>query len=72
MKLTAQDLQRLGVIDEIVPEPLGGAHRQPTEALDALGDRIEAALRKLTPLDGGSLRAKRQEKFLEMGRQGLG
>ena len=71
MKLTAQDLVKLGVIDEIVPEPLGGAHRQPTEALDALGDRIEAALRRLTPLDGGTLRAKRREKFLEMGRQGL-
>ncbi|MBM3534632.1 MAG: acetyl-CoA carboxylase carboxyltransferase subunit alpha [Alphaproteobacteria bacterium] len=71
MKLTAQDLQKLGVIDEIVPEPLGGAHRQPNEALDALGNRIEAALRKLAPLEGGSLRAKRHEKFLEMGRQGL-
>jgi len=71
MKLTAQDLQKLGVIDEIVPEPLGGAHRQPHEALDALGDRIEAALRRLAPLEGGSLRAKRHEKFLEMGRQGL-
>ena len=71
MKLTAQDLVKLGVVDEIVPEPLGGAHRQPAEALDALGDRIEAALRRLTPLDGGTLRAKRHEKFLEMGRQGL-
>ncbi len=71
MKLTAQDLLKLGVIDEVVPEPLGGAHRQPAEALDALGDRIEAALRKLTPLDGGSLRARRRDKFLEMGRQGL-
>lgn len=71
MKLTAQDLLKLGVIDEVVPEPLGGAHRQPAEALDALGDRIEVALRKLTPLDGGSLRARRRDKFLEMGRQGL-
>jgi len=71
MKLTAQDLQKLGVIDEIVPEPLGGAHRQPDLALDSLGDRIEAALRKLTPLDGGTLRAKRRDKFLEIGRQGL-
>ena len=71
MKLTAQDLVKLGVIDEIVPEPLGGAHRQPAEALDSLGDRIEAALRRLTPLDGGTLRAKRRDKFLEMGRQGL-
>jgi acetyl-CoA carboxylase carboxyl transferase subunit alpha len=71
MKLTAQDLVKLGVVDEVVPEPLGGAHRQPAAALDALGDRIEAALRKFAPLDGGSLRAKRHEKFLEMGRQGL-
>jgi acetyl-CoA carboxylase carboxyl transferase subunit alpha len=71
MKLTAQDLLKLGVVDEVVPEPLGGAHRQPTEALDALGARIEAALRKLAPLDGGSLRARRRDKFLEMGRQGV-
>ena len=71
MKLTAQDLVKLGVVDEIVPEPLGGAHRQPGVALDALGDRIEAALRRLTPLDGGTLRAKRRDKFLEMGRQGV-
>jgi acetyl-CoA carboxylase carboxyl transferase subunit alpha len=72
MRLTAQDLLKLGVIDEVVPEPLGGAHRQPTEALEALGDRIEAALRKLSPLDGGSLRARRRDKFLEMGKQGIG
>ena len=69
--MTAQDLVKLGVVDEIVPEPLGGAHRQPGVALDALGDRIEAALRRLTPLDGGTLRAKRRDKFLEMGRQGV-
>jgi acetyl-CoA carboxylase carboxyl transferase subunit alpha len=72
MRLTAQDLLKLGVVDEVVAEPLGGAHRQPTEALDALGERIEAALRKLAPLDGGSLRAKRRDKFLEMGQKGIG
>ena len=45
MKLTAQDLQKLGVVDEVVPEPLGGAHRQPIEALDALGDRDRKSTR---------------------------
>ena len=71
LKLTAQDLLRLGVIDEIVPEPLGGAHRQPKEALNALGDRIEWALQQLLGQDGGTLKARRRDKFLEMGKKGL-
>jgi acetyl-CoA carboxylase carboxyl transferase subunit alpha len=71
LKLTAQDLLRLGVIDEIVPEPLGGAHRQPKEALDALGDLIEWALQQLVGQDGGTLKARRRDKFLEMGKKGL-
>jgi acetyl-CoA carboxylase carboxyl transferase subunit alpha len=72
LKLTAQDLLRLGVIDEIVPEPLGGAHRQPKEALEALGDRIEWALQQLMSQDGGALKVRRREKFVEMGKKGLG
>jgi acetyl-CoA carboxylase carboxyl transferase subunit alpha len=72
MRLTAQDLLKLGVVDEVVAEPLGGAHRQPDEALDGLAACIEGALRQLSPLDGGTLRAKRREKFLEMGHQGIG
>jgi acetyl-CoA carboxylase carboxyl transferase subunit alpha len=70
LKLTAQDMMKFGVIDEIVPEPLGGAHRRPEEAIAALGDRIEAALRRLIAIDGGTLRARRRDKFLEMGQSG--
>lgn len=71
LRLTAQDLHRLGVIDAIVPEPLGGAHRQPEEAISSLGIAIERALHRLTSLSGGVLRSKRRDKFLEMGKVGL-
>jgi acetyl-CoA carboxylase carboxyl transferase subunit alpha len=71
LRLTAQDLARLGVIDTIVPEPLGGAHREREPAILALGDAIETALRPLLSLDGPTLRAQRREKFLAMGNHGL-
>ena len=71
LRLTAQDLSKLGVIDTIVPEPLGGAHRSPDIAIEALGDALSRALEELRPLDGGVLRARRREKFLEMGKHGL-
>ncbi len=67
LKLTAQDLERLGVIDEIVAEPLGGAHRDPEAALDALGDAVHEALGALLKQDGGQLRADRRDKFLKIG-----
>lgn len=67
LKMTAQDLEKLGVIDGIVKEPLGGAHRQPTAALDALGGAIDAALESLLGTDGGQLRADRRDKFLAIG-----
>jgi acetyl-CoA carboxylase carboxyl transferase subunit alpha len=71
LRLTAQDLLRLGVIDRIVPEPLGGAHRLPKQAIDGLGQAIDEALQPLLRLDGAKLRAQRREKFLAMGSQGL-
>ena len=71
MRITAQDLKRLGLIDEIVPEPLGGAHRAPAEALATLSHAIEAALAPLLPMTPEALRAKRREKFLNMGKLGL-
>jgi acetyl-CoA carboxylase carboxyl transferase subunit alpha len=71
LKLTADDLLKLGVIDEIVFEPLGGAHRDPTRIVQAVGDAIEAALTDLCRHDGARLRAERREKFLAMGRKGL-
>jgi acetyl-CoA carboxylase carboxyl transferase subunit alpha len=71
LKITAQDLTRLGVIDEIVPEPLGGAHREPASAIAATGATVEAALRPLLGLDRERLREQRREKFLAMGTGGL-
>jgi acetyl-CoA carboxylase carboxyl transferase subunit alpha len=67
MKITAQDLQALGVIDRIVAEPVGGAHRDPDAAVDALGHAIGEALDELAPLDRDALRADRRAKFLKMG-----
>ena len=71
LSLTAQDLLRLGVVDQIVPEPLGGAHRLPKEAVEQLGSAIDEALRPLLGLDGPTLRSQRREKFLAMGQRGL-
>ncbi|HEU4961636.1 MAG TPA: acetyl-CoA carboxylase carboxyltransferase subunit alpha [Sphingomonas sp.] len=68
MKVTAQDLARLGVIDTIVPEPLGGAHRDPAAAAAALGDAMDGALGELAGLDRNALRRQRREKFLQIGR----
>ena len=71
LKLTAQDLLKLGVIDEIVPEPLGGAQRAKREAIEAVGDALERNLFELRKLDGAALRQNRREKFLEIGQKGL-
>jgi acetyl-CoA carboxylase carboxyl transferase subunit alpha len=71
LRLTAQDLQRLGVVDRIVPEPLGGAQRRTKEAVEQLGDALEDALRPLRGIDGTTLRLRRREKFLAMGGHGL-
>jgi acetyl-CoA carboxylase carboxyl transferase subunit alpha len=71
LRLTAQDLLRLEIIDAIVPEPLGGAHRRPEAAIEALGAALEAALQPLSALDGTTLREQRRQKFLAMGRHGL-
>ncbi|MEK7244879.1 MAG: carboxyl transferase domain-containing protein, partial [Pseudomonadota bacterium] len=71
LRLTAQDLLGFGVIDRVIPEPLGGAHREPKAAIAAAGDAIEAALGALAELDGEALRARRREKFIEIGRKGI-
>jgi acetyl-CoA carboxylase carboxyl transferase subunit alpha len=71
LRLTAQDLLRLGVVDQIVPEPMGGAHRQPQAAIEQLGQAIDEALQPLLGLDGPKLRSQRREKFLAMGNHGL-
>ena len=71
LRLTAQDLQRLGVVDRIVPEPLGGAQRAPRDAIEQLGEALEEALRALLSLDGATLRVRRREKFLAMDGRGM-
>ncbi|WP_288934664.1 acetyl-CoA carboxylase carboxyltransferase subunit alpha [uncultured Sphingomonas sp.] len=68
MRITAQDLRGLGIVDTIVPEPLGGAHRDPAAAIQALGDALAQTLDSLAPLDGKALRQERRQKFLAMGR----
>jgi acetyl-CoA carboxylase carboxyl transferase subunit alpha len=71
LKLTAEDLKRLGLVDEVIGEPVGGAHRAPGETIAAVGDAIAANLTPLLELDGATLRARRREKFLELGREVL-
>ena len=68
MKITAQDLKKLGVIDEIIPEPKGGAHRAAGEAITATGEAIGRALKSFEGLSGDALRSQRREKFLAIGR----
>jgi acetyl-CoA carboxylase carboxyl transferase subunit alpha len=72
LRLTADDLKRLRVVDDVVPEPLGGAHRDPATTIRAVGDAVAAALKVLLPLDSVTLKAQRREKFLEMGREAFG
>ncbi len=71
LKITAEDLKRLKLIDAIIPEPMGGAHREPEVAIKAVGDAMANALGPLLQLDPATLRLKRREKFLEMGRDAL-
>lgn len=71
LRLTAQDLLQLGVIDEIVPEPLGGAQRNAKEACKRVGNAIINQLESMDDVEGGVLKARRRDKFLEMGRKGL-
>ena len=68
MRITAQDLKAFGVIDDIVAEPLGGAHRDRATAIESLGDALAAALDDLLALAPADLRKDRQAKFLKMGR----
>ena len=71
LRLTAQDLFKLEVIDEIIPEPVGGAQRDKATTIDAVGDAIERHLAELRGSDTSCLRTHRREKFLKMGRTGF-
>jgi acetyl-CoA carboxylase carboxyl transferase subunit alpha len=68
MRITAQDLLNLKVIDAIVPEPLGGAHRDPAKAADNIADAIDKALSDLEALTPDEIRRHRSDRFLEIGR----
>ena len=67
LRLTAEDLHALGVIDGIVPEPVGGAHRDAASTIDRAGSALEEAFADLRGLDGSALRSQRREKYLELG-----
>lgn len=71
LKITAQDLAELKLIDGIVPEPLGGAHREPAAAIAAVDTAVDTALRGMDGMDGPALQAQRREKFLDLGSAGL-
>ena len=66
LRLTAQDLYKLHVIDEIVVEPVGGAHRAPKDVIKHVGETLESRLRTLANTSGGELRAHRRQKFLDI------
>lgn len=69
MKITAQDLLRFGIIDGIVPEPIGGAHRDPSAAIRTAGDAIAAALQEFAGMTPAAVRKAREDKFLAIGRK---
>jgi acetyl-CoA carboxylase carboxyl transferase subunit alpha len=68
LKLTAQDLQALKVIDAVIPEPVGGAQRDPAAAIDATAEQIALGLKEFDGLSGDEILHRRRAKFLAMGR----
>ena len=68
MKITAQDLLRFGIIDEIIREPLGGAHRAPQDAIHAAGDAIASALAEFEGMSRDEVLQHRRAKFLAIGK----
>ena len=71
LKLTSQDLLKLGVIDQVISEPLGGAHRDPQGMMTRTADMIEKSLNDLAKTSGKDLIRQRRQKFLNMGSKGL-
>ncbi|MDX2276080.1 MAG: acetyl-CoA carboxylase carboxyltransferase subunit alpha [Hyphomonadaceae bacterium] len=68
MKITAQDLDQLKVIDAIIAEPLGGAHREPSKAVASVGAAVAEALDELAELDAAEVKKQRRDRFLAIGR----
>jgi acetyl-CoA carboxylase carboxyl transferase subunit alpha len=71
MKITAQDLLAMKIVDRIVPEPPGGAHSDPEAAIKAVADALEEELAALAPLDAEGLRRQRSDRFYAIGRAGV-
>jgi len=71
MKITAQDLIKLKIVDRIIPEPAGGAHANPEAAMTAVGDAVEEELKALEGLSAEELKRKRAERFYAIGRSGI-
>jgi len=69
MKITAQDMLRFGVIDQILKEPVGGAHRDPAAMIASTGEAIAQALGSFAQLDADAIRKQRRQKFLDIGRK---
>src|ERR1700754_202179 len=69
MKITAQDMLRFGVIDTILKEPVGGAHRDPASMIAATGDAIAQAFEEMKGMDADAIRKQRRQKFLDIGRK---
>jgi acetyl-CoA carboxylase carboxyl transferase subunit alpha len=71
MRITSDWMHQLGVVDSVVSEPLGGAHRDPVAAIDALGDAFAAQLDSMAGMDGAALIADRNDKYMRIGDNGL-
>ena len=68
MKITAHDMVRFGIVDAVVPEPTGGAHRDPSATIAATGEALDAAFAGLQDLDAATVVRMRREKFMAIGR----
>lgn len=68
MRISASELKKLGIVDRVIDEPVGGAHRRPDDAVASLGRALEEELRKLSGMTGEKLRLTRRAKFLDMGK----
>ena len=71
MKITALDLHKFMIVDDIIKEPMGGAHRDPREAMTRVGDAVERALKAFEGMGTAELRKQRKERFYAIGREGL-
>ncbi len=67
MKITARDLKEHGIVDEVLPEPLGGAHREPQAAVYAVRDALDRVLSGLDDVDPNALRESRYERYRRIG-----